>query len=64
MHGIDWNQRYSSSGRDELTKSDNSENVENASSIVSNAGVIISIWLSEKSVVMRGFVNLSPNISG
>ena len=43
MQGIDWNQRYSSSGSEALTKSDSSERVSKASSIVPSAGVIISI---------------------
>ena len=52
MQGNDWNHRNSSSSKELLTKSDINEKNENASSIVSNAGVMISIWLSEKSVVM------------
>ena len=61
MHGIDWNHRYSSSGRWALTKSAKREKTLKASSIELKVGVIISIWLSEKSVVIKGFFNLSPN---
>ena len=52
MQGSDWNHKNSSSSKELLTKSDMNEKNENASSIVSNVGVMISIWLSEKSVVM------------
>ena len=34
------------------------------SSMLLNVGLIIYIWLSEKSVVKIGFSNLSPKISG
>ena len=64
MQGSDWNHRYSSLSRETLTRSDMNEKKSKASSILSKVGVMISTWLSEKSVVIYGFVSLFPKIDG